>query len=376
MQGPVTVFAESGAFAGWPANYGFWGFGPELVAVIAVGRTAPPTVGPHGPGLHARDTSRPFRPMQVRSLDGGSTWMVEPFTGVQPGGATSLNADEHVDVALRTASQLQSGSAFSAPPEPITFDDPETAILCGRTGLGAGSVSWFYASTDRGRSWSGPFALPGFGRAGISARTDVVPLGPNEALFMLSSPNTAAAGEGGTICAHTGDGGISFTLRGTVREADANGYAIMPSTLLCPDGCLLTVIRRPGHLEAFRSEDFGRTWEQVSTNVAGTGRHGNPGSLVALPDARVAVVYGRRDEPLAICARTSGDEGSHWSAERVLVDLAGGTPDFGYVCTVSSPGGYVSIYYANRPSGDRVIEAVTWSADDLTWSNGPGQTLG
>ena len=366
MHGPITVFAESGAFAGWPANYGFWAFGAELVAVIAVGRTAPPTIGPHGPGLHARDTSRPFRPMQVRSLDGGFTWMVEPFTGVLPGGATSLNADEHVDVPLRTASSLQSGSAFARPREAISFGDPETSILCGRTGLGAGSVSWFYVSVDRCRSWSGPFAIPGLGRAGISARTDVVPLGPNEALFMLSSPDTAAAGEGGTICAHTGDGGVSFTLRGTVLEADENGYAIMPSTLLRPDGALLTVIRRPDHLEALRSRDLGCTWEQVSAGVAATGRHGNPGSLVALHGDRVAVIYGRRGEPFAICARTSDDEGGSWSGERVLVDLAGGTPDFGYVRTVSVGDSYVSIYYANRPTGDRVIEAVTWSAEDLT----------
>ena len=50
----------------------------------------------------------------------------------------------------------------------------------------------------------------------------------------------------------------------------------------------------------------------------------------------------------------------------MLVDLVGGTPDFGYVRTVSVGDSYVSIYYANRPTGDRVIEAVTWSAEDLT----------
>jgi hypothetical protein len=248
---------------------------------------------------------------------------------------------------------------------PITFDDPEAAILCGRTGLGAGSVSWFYASVDRCRAWSGPFALPSLDRAGISARTDVVSLGGAEALFLLSSPDTATAGEGGTICAYTGDGGLSFTLRGTVQEADDDGYAIMPSTLLRPDGQLLTVVRRPDHLEAFRSRDLGRGWERVSAMVADTGRHGNPGSLVALPDGRVAVVYGRREEPFAICVSTSGDEGRHWSEARELVTLAGGTPDFGYVRTVSSADGHLSIYYRNRPSGDRVIEGIWWSAEDL-----------
>jgi BNR repeat-like domain len=333
--------------------------------VIAVGRTAPPALGPQGPGLHARDTSRPFRPVQVRSSDAGRTWTVEPFSGVLPGGATSLNADEHVDPALRTASRLYSASAFAIPPEPVAFGEPETAILCGRTGLGPGAVSWFYASIDRCRSWSGPFALPGLGRSGVSARTDVVPLGPNEALFMLSSPRTAGDGEGGTICAHTADGGHSFSHRGTVQETDDDGYAIMPSTVLRPDGSLLTALRRPHRLEAFSSRDCGRTWQQVSGMVADTGRHGNPPSLVALPDERVAVLYGRRDEPFAICARTSADEGRHWSAERTLVDLAGGTPDFGYVRTVASPDGFVSIYYANRSSGDRVIEAVNWSVADL-----------
>jgi hypothetical protein len=317
------------------------------------------------PGLHARDTRQPFQPRQLRSLDGGLTWSVEPFDGVLPGGATSLNADEHVDPPLRTGSRLQPGSTFPAPPGPITFDDPETAILCGRTGLGAGAISWFYVSTERCRRWSGPFALSGFGRAGVSARTDVVPLGANEALFMLSSPDTAAAGEGGTICAHTGDGGLTFTLRGLVQEAGGDGYAIMPSTLLRPDGWLLTVVRRPDHLEAFRSPDLGRTWQLVSSKVATTGRHGNPGCLVALPDGRIAVVYGRRDELFAICVKTSEDEGKHWSRALDLADLAGGTPDFGYVRTVRSFDRFVSIYYTNRPSGDRVIEAINWSPDDL-----------
>jgi hypothetical protein len=249
--------------------------------------------------------------------------------------------------------------------EPVPFGDPETAVLCGRTGLGPGGVSWFYASLDRCRSWSGPFRLPGLGRAGISARTDVIALGAAEALFLLSSPDTEAAGEGGTICVHTADGGMSFDLRGVVQEADDDGYAIMPSTLLRPDAQLLSVVRRPDHLEAFRSRDVGRSWNRVNAVVADTGRHGNPASLVALPDGRVGVVYGRREEPYAICARWSGDEGSTWSEAQELVSLAGGTPDFGYVRTVSAPDGYLSIYYANRPSGDRVIEGVTWSVDDL-----------
>lgn len=83
------VFRRVGACAGWPANYGLWAWGDELLTVFAVGR-----VGPKG-DIHELDREDPFKPCQVRSLDGGTTWTPEPFHGHVPGGA-SLSADKQL----------------------------------------------------------------------------------------------------------------------------------------------------------------------------------------------------------------------------------------------------------------------------------------
>ena len=55
----VTIYREPGKFAGWPANYGMWAWGDELVVGFTVssfkvdGR------------FHARDTSKPTTTMQA-----------------------------------------------------------------------------------------------------------------------------------------------------------------------------------------------------------------------------------------------------------------------------------------------------------------------
>ncbi len=92
----VMVYRESGRFAGWPANYGIWSWGDEIVVGFTVGY-----VNPEG-GFHARDKSRPFMPMQARSMDGGETWRVVEMPGRTPGNR-GLSADEHVLYDLSVA---------------------------------------------------------------------------------------------------------------------------------------------------------------------------------------------------------------------------------------------------------------------------------
>ncbi|CAN5493133.1 hypothetical protein BH10ACT7_BH10ACT7_21050 [soil metagenome] len=350
----LTVYRRPGGFAGWPANYGLWRFDQELVAVFVVGHVA---ASDH---LHARDMGRPFAPVQVRSTDGGVTWTEEPFTA-DLRGVDSLSADEHVIPELRAAGRLTSEAPVDG-----ELDFERDAVLCARTGLFEGAESWYYRSADAAKTWQGPFRIPGFDRAGVAARTDVVPLGRRSALWMLSSP-AGTAGEGGTICVRTDDGGASFELRSVVQEEDGDGYAIMPSTVRLPDGAILTVVRRPSQLESWRSEDDGDSW-LTRQDLARTGVHGNPASLVTVPGGAVAV-YGVRDAPYRMAARFTSDGGASWGTETVLVRGIG-TPDFGYPRTVDLPDGrYLTIYYrADTPDGDRRICAVTWHPNELAGS--------
>ena len=64
----VVVYREAGKFAGWPANYGMWAWGDEIV----VGFTQCTQMAKAG--FHSRDRTQPAVPMQARSLDGGRTW--------------------------------------------------------------------------------------------------------------------------------------------------------------------------------------------------------------------------------------------------------------------------------------------------------------
>ena len=85
----VTIFREPGKFAGWPANYGMWAWGDELVVGFTV------STFKANSGFHARDRSQPSHTTQARSLDGGKTWTYGPFPGRLPGGR-GLSADEHM----------------------------------------------------------------------------------------------------------------------------------------------------------------------------------------------------------------------------------------------------------------------------------------
>ena len=85
----ITIYNEPGRFAGWPANYGIWNWGDEIVVSFTVG-----AMDVDG-GFHARDKTQPFVTRQARSLDGGLTWEVAEPNMATPGDR-GLSADEHM----------------------------------------------------------------------------------------------------------------------------------------------------------------------------------------------------------------------------------------------------------------------------------------
>ena len=101
--------------------------------------------------------------------------------------------------------------------------------MCGRTGLKAGARSWFYTSTDRCRSWQGPFSLPMFGFTGIAARTDYLVSGPSTCTLFLTAAK-ANGEEGRIFCARTTDGGRTSTC--CLPSARSR-----PASPSCPPAC-------------------------------------------------------------------------------------------------------------------------------------------
>lgn len=359
----VTVYCQEGRYAGWPANYGLWAWGNEVVVAFTVGYMHA------GKEFHLCDRQRPFVTTQARSLDGGETWLTEPLPASTPGGR-GLSADEHMAPELGVGAVLS--GADGAPtrcPGNLDLDHPDFALLCARSGLRAGARSWFYASFDRCRSWQGPYALPMFGQSGIAARTDYLLRSGRECTLFL----TAAKGdgnEGQVFCARSEDGLGNISFRSWVTP-EPLGYAIMPASVRLPGGMVLCAVRcldshrhsggPNGWIDVYISRDDALTWAWLSQPVPDTGRGGNPPTLSRLRDGRLCMTYGYRDTPYALCARLSDDEGRTWSEACTLRDR-GGNHDLGYPRTIQRPdGAMLSVYYWNdHPAGERYIAATIW----------------
>lgn len=354
----VEVFRKPGEYAGWPANYGLWAWDNELVCIFSQGFLGAQE------NLHARDMTRPFIGRQARSLDGGLTWQDEPFTGHIPHGQ-SLSGDEHVVDALQIGPKLNPHADLPALQTPIDFTDPKTIVMCARTGLGGGAVSWFYVSRDRAHSWQGPFRLGDFGLKGVAARTDIVVVSKDEALFFLSASKENGR-EGRVFCARTRDGGQSFSFESFVHD-EPEGFGIMPASLRAADGSLLCFVRgstpreadpRRAWIDLYRSTDDAKNWTYQERIVPSTGYGGNPPALATLNDGRIALIYGYRDAPYGMRARLGDSNGRSWSEEIILRD-DGGKSDLGYPRAVRrGDGKIVSVYYFNDGDEDRFIAAT------------------
>lgn len=368
----VTVYRDPGRYAGWPANYGIWSWGEEIVLAFTVGY--PSAEG----GFHTRDRGRPFHTMQARSVDGGETWAAGPLPARTPGGR-GVSADEHMADGLGVGAVLGDPHTENLPqPSPggIDFAREDFALLCARTGLRAGTRSFFYFSYDRCRTWRGPYWLPDFGRPGIAARTDYIVDGPRTCTLFLTA-NKGSGTEGRVFCCRTTDGGATFDFVAWIGP-EPEGFAIMPASVRLPatgggPGRILTAVRcRAGDrergrdsswIDLYASDDDGHTWRHVARPVAfrGTGHNGNPPTLTRLLDGRLCLTYGDRAGPYRMGARLSGDGGATWGEEIVLRD-GGGNHDIGYPRTVQRPDGtVVTAYYWNeRPEGERYIAATLW----------------
>lgn len=359
----VTVYREPGRYGGWPANYGIWAWGNEIVVGFTVGYLKA------GVPFHARDKDRPFVTLQARSLDGGETWDVQPMPCRTPGNRP-LSADEHMRPELGVGSVLDGGENAPVPcPGGVDFAHPGFALLCARSGLRAGARSWFYVSYDRCRRWAGPYWLPMFGQTGIAARTDYRVSSREECTLFLTAAKPDGQ-EGRVFCARTIDGGKTFNFLSWVTP-EPEGYTIMPASARPPSSRTLAAVRCSASrvsapaprcwIDLYASDDDGATWTFLSRPVENTGLGGNPPALAVLHDGRLCLTYGYRDAPFGIRASLSSDEGLTWG-EPITLRTGAGDHDIGYPRTIQRPdGAIVAVYYYNDdPDGERYIAATVW----------------
>lgn len=343
----VKVYYEPGMYGGWPANFGIWSWGNEILVGFTKGYYK--DLGDR----HHIDREKPTYSMLARSLDGGETWTVE-----DPGARGFLLTPGGFGIPRPDVT-------FPEPKEPeggIDFTHPDFAMTVRMNDVDAG-VSRFFYSYDRGHTWEGPFRLPNFGAPGTAGRTDYLVDGPHECTIFLTAAKSNAE-EGRLLCARTTDGGKTWTRVSWIGP-EPKGFEIMPASVRLSETDILVAARnREGPrrwISAYLSHDNGETWEKLDDPVEDTGI-GNPPAMIQLQDGRICLIYGYRGEPYSIRARLSSDGGRTWSDDYFLRD-DGASQDIGYPRVVQRPDGkVVALYYfTDTTTGpERYIGATLW----------------
>lgn len=204
-------------------------------------------------------------------------------------------------------------------------------------------------SHDRGRTWKQFSALVAPRQTTGHA---LVPYGP---IAPLADGRLGVMLYGDAVHFYTSrDGGETWQERGHFSENAAHNET---AWLRLANGDLYAASRTAGdaHVDAYRSHDGGATWQFEGPLTLG-GQH--PADLITLPDGRVLLSYGVRNEGLwAICERYGDPTATEWSSPRLLVDLEGSTDDptaakpgrdGGYPCTAVAPSGTLITAYYSR----------------------------
>ena len=140
-----------------PNNGGIWSWGDEILVMYVNG----PHKNGTGCGSHSTQEGAPGTTYDTsRSTDGGVTW------------------GDHRVAFKRYIKRC--GWPDPQPvrlTKPLDFTDPDTIVHFQRDDEGK---TYLYASTDRGRNWSGPYNnIPKF-KDGVSGRTNYEVTGPQE----------------------------------------------------------------------------------------------------------------------------------------------------------------------------------------------------
>jgi hypothetical protein len=318
-----NVYRHEGRFAAWPANFGVWSWGDEILTGFSEGQFL------YSSGGHSYTGS--LTEMTARSVDGGNTWTATAF------------------------------SAVKAPLPDLDFTHPETIMRLTFASPSSGYSS-FYISQDKGVHWFGPYSLPSFGMKFHAGRTDYLVYGAKHIIALISGKDVTSGTEGSVFAIETLDGCKTWNFKNwvTPRPSTSSTFYIQPSSVRLSPNLILTAVRKRdaersiNYIPVYISNDNGQNWSfytDATPHIGGSS--GNPPSLVKLRDGRIVLSYGRRMAPNGIRARLSLDDGKTWddfdasdTDQEVILRNDGYNSDLGYTRSVQrNDGRIVTIYY-------------------------------
>lgn len=316
------VYFNPLSYAGWPANHGAWQWGDEFLVGFLEGPY-------HRSGLHF--IGDPWQKRLSRSFDGGDTWQGEEESPQFPADVASL----------------------LSPPLALQFSGDWGLRFCGQYDHGgdSGQLGGFYASTDRGRHWQGPFslasALPGLGgKYYCSTRTAYLSSG----LIFVSMANSKRWGMDRVACSRWN--GHAFEFVSSVGNNSVR--CVMPAVVQMDDAIFVALRCRSldgedeNWIDLWCSRDQGKSWVFCTCVGETGGANGNPPALLSLPGQRLLCVWGNRSIG-TMNANLFDDKGQSLGAEFVFQEEAwceNSYLDFGYPrLFLRSDGVPVCVYY-------------------------------
>ncbi len=340
----VVVYQVPGRYAAWPANFGIWSWGDEILVGFQSGYFKRQT-----PEMHPIDHDRPAEDLLARSLDGGETWTTERHLDLLP-----------PDGTRESGILIEGGGKPDRDcPGGIDFSNPNFALTARMNDPDSGT-SRFYYSLNRGRNWEGPFKIPNFGQKGTAARTDYLIEGKHDLTLFLTAAKSNGK-EGHVMVVQTHDGARTWHFISFIGpEPTGDDFAICPSSVRLSPTSVVTAIRHRHWIEVWRSDDNLKTWTFLNKPIPDTGK-GNPPSMVRLKDGRIVITYGVRVPPYEVRARLSQDGAQTWGPE-IILRTGAANWDIGYPRTVQRPDGKIVTvhYWDESPEKDGYIAATIW----------------
>ena len=315
----TSILSKEGVFAGWPANHSLHQWDNEILVGYVAGDH-------HADERLTHNVLGQLYFLQSRSFDYGKTWS-EPEPTQIPEKFRTTDLLEYKDDPKKDIFRIRGNYDHGG-----DYLDPSTG---------------FYASSDKGKTWRGPFAFKGltfdYETYENSSRTCVV----NEVFYLTRKKARYWASDSVIPCILR-DG--VFEIQNTLILERPYRTA-MPSVVSTPNGVFMAVrtkkfpTRFHNGIEIFKLQD--NSWVSIRHTFTGN-NNGNPPSLF-YKNGELHLFYGNRKKRKILHEKTS--DFNTWTSS-VIYEAA--SDDFGYCQSFdAAEKGIGIIFYEDKPEHKR-----------------------